>query len=194
MGASLLPAPSPLLSVPTATIAPALAEYVQDRGFTHVEFLPADGASVLRFVGISDDRLFCADQPLRPPARPDVPDRLPAPARHRRHPRLGALAFHHRRARAGLFRRHASLRTCRSAARIARRMAQLLVQLRPQRSPRVPAELRACFGSTSTTPTACESMRWLRCSISTTPAATANGFPTNLAAGRTSRPSASCAT
>ena len=34
-------------------------------GFTHVEFLPRHGAPVLRLVGLSDHRLFRADQPLR---------------------------------------------------------------------------------------------------------------------------------
>ena len=99
----------------------------------------ADGAPLLRLLGLSDDRLLCADQPLWDAARLDVPDRLPAPARHRRDPRLGALALHHRRARTGLFRRHAPLRTRRSAAGSAPDWHSYPVQLRPQRGPRLPA-------------------------------------------------------
>ena len=71
-------------------LAPQLAEYLRQLGYTHVEFMPVHGASVLRLLGLSDDRLLRADQPLRHAAGPHVPDRLPAPARHRRDPRLGA--------------------------------------------------------------------------------------------------------
>jgi 1,4-alpha-glucan branching enzyme len=39
-------------------------DYVAGLGFTHVELLAADGAPVLRFVGISDDGLFRANQPI----------------------------------------------------------------------------------------------------------------------------------
>src|SRR5947209_7231480 len=60
----------------------------------------ADGAPVLRLVGLPDDRLLRPDQPLRHAAGPDVPDRLPAPARHRGDPRLGAVALPRRPARA----------------------------------------------------------------------------------------------
>src|SRR5947209_3538265 len=51
----------------------------------------ADGAPVLRLLGLSDDRLLCPDQPLRHAAGPDGPDRLPAPAGDRRAPWLGTI-------------------------------------------------------------------------------------------------------
>ncbi len=80
-----------------------------------------DGASVLRLVGLSGHRLLRAHQPLRHAAGPDVPDRSPAPARHRGDPRLGAVAFPERRARPGVLRRHAPLRARRSRARASSR-------------------------------------------------------------------------
>ena len=47
----------------------------------HARGAPArHGAPVLRLVGLPDDRLLRADQPLRHAAGPDVPDRPPAPA------------------------------------------------------------------------------------------------------------------
>ena len=84
----------------------------------HPRGIPArDGASVLRFVGISDHRLFRAHVALRHAAGFHVPGGLPAPARHRRDSRLGAFALPFRRARAGLFRRHASVRALPTRAR-----------------------------------------------------------------------------
>src|SRR5690349_19528175 len=71
----------------------------------------ADGTSVLRIVGISDDGIFCADEPVRNTAGPDVSDRLSPRARDRRDSGLGAFAFPHRRLGVGIFRRNASLRT-----------------------------------------------------------------------------------
>src|SRR5437660_581732 len=59
----------------------------------HARRVPAgDGAPVLRLVGLPDDWLLCADEPLRHAAGLHVPGGLPAPARHRRDPRLGAVA------------------------------------------------------------------------------------------------------
>ena len=43
-----------------------------------------DGTSVLRILGLSDDRLLRADPPLRGPAGPHDADRPPPPRRHRR--------------------------------------------------------------------------------------------------------------
>ena len=65
-------------------LAPLLAEYV-DAARLHARRAAAgDGAPVLRLVGLPDDRLLRADQPLRHAAGLHVPDRPPAPARHRR--------------------------------------------------------------------------------------------------------------
>ena len=71
-------------------LAPPLAELRAADGL-HPRRVPAGhGASVLRLLGLPDDRLLRADQPLRHAAGLHVPGRPPAPARHRRDPRLGA--------------------------------------------------------------------------------------------------------
>ena len=63
----------------------------------HPRRVPAgDGAPVLRLVGLPDDRLLRAHQPLRHAAGLHVPDRPPAPGGHRRDPRLGAVALSRR--------------------------------------------------------------------------------------------------
>src|SRR5918999_1805879 len=73
--------------------------------------IPAgDGAPVLRLLGVSDYGILRPHQPLRHAARSHVPDRLPAPAWHRRHPGLGAVAFSDRRTRPRLLRRYTPLR------------------------------------------------------------------------------------
>src|SRR5437868_6117886 len=56
-------------------------------------------ASVLRVVGLSDDRLLRANRALRHAAGLDVSDRYAAPAGHRRDSRLGPVALSERRAR-----------------------------------------------------------------------------------------------
>ena len=80
--------------------------------------------------------------PLRHAAGFHVPGRLPAPARHRRHPRLGAVALSQRRARPGLLRRHAPLRARRSAQGLSSRLEVGHLQLRPQRGARLPDQQR----------------------------------------------------
>ncbi len=102
--------------------APRLAEYVGPDGIHSCRVSAGDGASVLRFVGISDHRIFRSDVALRHAAGLHVPGGLPAPARHRRDSRLGSVALPFRRARARVFRRHASLRTRRFAPGIPSRL------------------------------------------------------------------------
>ena len=76
----------------------------------HPRRIDADhGASVLRLLGLSDDGLLRADQPLRHAAGLHVPHRSPAPARHRRDSRLGAVPLSARRARP---RATSTARTC----------------------------------------------------------------------------------
>src|ERR1700740_1901023 len=62
-------------------------------------------------------------------------------------------------------------------------------------APRLPISCSrtACSGSTTIASMGCASMRWPRCSISITAGPRATGFPTAMAAARTSRRSASCA-
>ena len=110
----------------------------------HARGAPArHGAPVLRLVGLPDDRLLRADQPLRHAAGPDVPDRPPAPRRCRRDPRLGPVALSHRRVRARRLRRHASLRARRPAPGDPPRLEELRLQLRPPRGAQLPALERA---------------------------------------------------
>ena len=84
-------------------LAPQLADYLQKLDYTHVEFMPVMDHPFFGSWGYQITGLFCAVGKLRHAARPHVLDRLPASARHRRHPRLGAFAFSQRRTRPGFF-------------------------------------------------------------------------------------------
>jgi 1,4-alpha-glucan branching enzyme len=150
-----------------------------------------DRASVLRLVGLPDHRLLRAHFALRFAAGLHVPRGPPAPAGHRRAAGLGALALSDRRARPGLFRRHASLRACRSAPGFPPGVGSSIFNYeRPEvRSFLVSSR---CSGWTAITWMACGWTRSPRCSTSTTRASTASGFPTATAAARTWRPSTSC--
>ena len=72
-------------------------------------------------------------------------------------------------------------------------LEQLHLQFRPQRSARLPAVQRAVLAHAIWRRRAQASMRSPRCSIATTAARKASGFPTSTAAWRISRPSISCA-
>ena len=103
-------------------IAPKLAEY-RPAARLHARRVPAaDGASVLRFLGLSDDAAISP----RPAATGSPQDLMYLIDYLHQHgigvdSRLGSFALHDRRAWPRLFRRHASVRTRRSAARIASR-------------------------------------------------------------------------
>ena len=88
---------------------------------------------VLPVVGLPGDRLLRAHVALRHAPGLHVVRRPPAPAGDRRDPRLDAGALPDRRTRPDLLRRHAPLRTRRSAQGDARRVGQRDLQLRPQR-------------------------------------------------------------
>ncbi len=65
----------------TASSRTCSPDYVAELGLHARRAAAGHGAPVLRLVGLPDDRLLRADQPLRHAAGPDVPDRPPAPAR-----------------------------------------------------------------------------------------------------------------
>ena len=118
----------------------AAAGRVRRADGVHARRAAADhGAPVLRLVGLPDDRLLRADQPLRHAAGLHVPRRHAAPARHRRHPRLGAVALPDRRARPRVLRRHAPVRARRPAPGLPPRLGQLHLQLRAERGAELPA-------------------------------------------------------
>ena len=100
-------------------------------------------ASVLRLMGLPDHRVFRAHRPLRHPGRLHVVRGPSAPARHRGDTGLGAFALPRRRARPGELRRHRALRAHGPEGRVPSGMAELHLQLRPQRGARVPHEQRA---------------------------------------------------
>src|SRR5205807_6190848 len=95
-------------------------------------------APVLWVVGVPDHRLLRADRALRNAAGLHVPRGHAAPAWRRCDPRLGSVPLSDGRAWTRLLRRHASLRARRSAAGVSPGLEQRDLQLRPQRSPRVP--------------------------------------------------------
>ena len=152
-----------------------------------------DGASILRIVGLPGDRLFRAHLALRHSGRFPVLRGCLPPGGHRRDRRLGARALPEGRARAGLLRRHRALRTRRPAQGRAARLGHAHLQLRPQRSPRLPDLQRPVLAARSSTSTACAWMPSRRCSISITRARPASGSRISTAATRTWKPSISCA-
>ncbi len=132
-------APNELRSLNYRELAPVLRDYVLEHGL-HPRRVPAPhGAPVLRLVGLPDDRLLRPDVAVRHPAGPHVPDRHPAPGRHRGDPRLGAVALPDRRARPRLLRRHPPLRARRPPEGPPPRLGQRDLQLRPLRGPQLPA-------------------------------------------------------
>ena len=134
-----------------------------------------------------------AHQPLWHAGGFSVPGQRAARAGHRRDHRLGAGPFSARRLGAGAVRRHRPLRARGPAPRRAPGLGHAHLQLRPARGQQFPHRQRARSGATAFTSTACAWTRWPRCSTWITRASRANGFPTNTAAARTSRPSNSCA-
>ena len=143
-------------------LAHQLVDYCQQMGYTHLELMPGQRASVLGQLGLPDGRLLRRHQPLWLAARLHVLRRSLPPERHRRVARLGARPLPARRSRPADVRRHAPLRTCRPAARRASRLGHVDLQLRPQRSSQLLDSPTRCSGSTSITSTACASMPWPR--------------------------------
>ncbi len=125
-------------------LADKLVDYAKDLGYTHLELLPRDGASVLRIVGLSDHRLLRAHRALRPRRRISCISSIAAIRRA-----SGVIVdwvpahFPERCARPGVFRWHRALRACRSAQGRASRLGHADLQLRPQRSAHVPDFERA---------------------------------------------------
>ena len=171
--------------VPTATARSAtassrdqLAEYVQRHGLHARRAAAGHRASVLRLVGLPDDRLLRADGALRHAAGLHVPRRHAAPARHRRDPRLGAVALPERRARP---RAISTARTCTSTptrARASTRSGTRYIFNYGRNEVRgVPAVERAVLARQATTSTACAWTRSPRCCTSTTRASAGEWIP-----------------
>ena len=111
--------------------------------------------------------------------------------RHRRHSRLGAGPLSRKTPTAS---RSSTARRCSSmgsAAGGAPGLGHADLQLRPQRSPELPARRTRSSGCTSTTSTGCAWTRSHRCSIWITRATKASGFRTASAVAKTSMPSIS---
>ena len=169
-------------------LAPKLADYVNDMGFTHVEFMPVMEHPFFGSWGYQVTGYLRSQRALRHAAGFHVPGGLPAPARHRRHSRLGAVALSQRRARAGVLRRHASCTSTPIRARAfiptGSRRSSTTIATRCAHS----CSATPCSGSIAITSTACAWMPSPPCSTSTTRARRASGFPTSLAGARTWQP------
>src|SRR6266540_2166330 len=117
-------------------IAPQLADYAREMGFTHVEFLPVMEHPFYGSWGYQDG-LFRADEPVRFSGRLPVPDRHSPPEADRSDPGLGAVPFPFRRAWPRVLRRDLPLRARGPATGIPSRVEKLRLQLRAQRSPQL---------------------------------------------------------
>jgi 4-alpha-glucanotransferase len=102
-------------------MAEPLADHCAELGFTHVELLPVMEHPFYGSWGYQTTGYFAPTSALRHAAGPDVPDRPPAPAGHRRDPRLGAVALPDRRARPRLLRRHRTYSSTPTRARASTR-------------------------------------------------------------------------
>ena len=91
-----------------------------------------------------------------------------------------------------LLRRHRALRARRPAAGLPSRLEHRDLQLRAPGGLQLSSSTTRSTGLKSFTSTACASMRWPRCSTSTTRARKASGCRTSTAGARTSRRSPSC--
>ena len=166
--------------------------YVKEMGFTHLELLPVTEHPFDGLLGLSAGRPVRADQPLAPPTRSRasstaairrasasmldwVPGHFPTDPHGLGH-FDGTHLYEHADPRLGF---HLDWNTL--IYNYGRReVANFLLA-------------NALFWLKHTISTACGSMRSPRCSISTTPARPASGFPTSTAAARTSKRSPSCA-
>ena len=123
-------------------LAPALADYVDELGFTHVELMPVMEHPFSGSWGYQVSGYFA------PTSRFGTPDdfRFFVDYLHRRG--IGVIldwvpgAFSHRRVCARALRRHRALRASRSAPGISSRVGHLRLQLRPHRGTQFPARQR----------------------------------------------------
>ena len=172
-------------------LADALAAYVNDLGFTHVELLPVMEHPFAGSWGYQVTGFFA------PTARFGTPDDFRAFVDTLHDHGIGVILdwvpAHFPRDAFGVrpLRRHRALRARGPTAGRAPRLGHARVQLRADRGAQLPACERADVGCSSTTPTACGSTPSRRCCTWTTRGGRASGYRTSGAAARTSTRSGS---
>ena len=169
-------------------MAPLLADYVHEAGFTHVEFLPIMEHPFDGSWGYQVDWLFRSHQPVRNALAISciwwiilhqrgigvILDWVPA-------------HFPKDEAGLGLFRRFSPVRACGSETRRNSRTGILLSSIMAAMKCRTFSSAMLCSGSTNTMWTVCVWTRSLQCCISITAGAKASGYRTAMAARKTSK-------
>ena len=179
-------------SLTARELAPKLAGYLTDRGFTHVEFLPIMEHPFYGSWGYQTTGYFAPTSRYRHAAGHHVPDRSSAPAWDRRDPRLGAVALSRPTSTGWHFLTERTLTSTRTRGRgftlTGRARSSITAAMKFARS----CCRARSSGWTNITQTGCAWMRSRRCSTWITAGNDGEWIPNEYGGKENSRRSSSC--